>query len=94
MFFYILYILFFDINSKKTPSLRGTDDENFQVDFSAGINSASKHKKSAFEQHGSKSPVPEPDKPAIVFRKRKVNIFYKICMDLCYRFYLGKYAGP
>ena len=64
----------FEINSKKTPSLGGTDDENFQVDFSAGINSASKHKKSTFEQHGSKSPVPEPDKPAIVFRKRKVNI--------------------
>lgn len=64
----------FEVDSKKTPSLGRNDDHEFHVDFNAGIKtSASSKVHSTNENSESSSSTLQPDKPVIVFRKRKVN---------------------
>jgi len=60
-----------EVNSKKTPTL--DDDKEFEVDFSAGIAPTSQTKKRSAIQSSDSSKLAEPSKPAIVFRKRKIN---------------------
>ena len=70
----------FEIGSKKTPSLKEQDDD-FQVDYSAGIKPSKLSKlPSAAEQADSLSNAIEAAKPSIVFRKRKVNSIINILL--------------
>merc|ERR1711994_486099 len=61
----------FAVDSKKTPSL--AEDNDFEVDFSAGIKSYTQSKDNAVVVKKDLNKSIEPSKPAIVFRKRKIN---------------------
>jgi len=61
----------FEVDSKKTPSL--AEDKDFEVDFSAGIKSTTQSKDNAVVVKKDLNKSIEPSKPAIVFRKRKIN---------------------
>lgn len=67
----------FQTDSRKTPSLGPNDDlveshSGFQVDYGAGIKSTSKTSTSKDSTETSEASI-QIAKPAIVFRKRKVN---------------------
>lgn len=64
----------FEIGSKKTPSLGLDEEDEFQVDYSAGIKSTATLKScNSAEKALSSNNTDAAAKPAIVFRKRKVN---------------------
>ena len=55
----------------KMPSLG--DDKKFEVDFSAGITTTSQSKNNGASKKVDRTKQVETSKPAIVFRKRKIN---------------------
>ena len=65
----------FEVGSRKTPSLgRNEDDIDFQVDYGAGIRTTASSKcASGNDTTEDSNTIVQASKPAIVFRKRKVN---------------------